>query len=314
MNDSHMLYNTLGPYLRSIFGCKVYKININAGFTCPNRDGTKGYGGCIFCYESGAGDFAGKPEQTVSEQISQGAKYLKERYGVKSYIAYFQAFTNTYASCEKLDELYSEALKADGVVGIAIATRPDCISKDILELLSKYSKKTFLWVELGLQTSSDITAGIINRGYPTCCYDITIGQLNRIGIKTVTHVLFGLPGENRKDMLQSIEHACTSGTWGIKIHSMYIMPGTEMERMYKTGEYKPLTRGEYVDTVVKAIEAIPEDRIIHRITGDGPRNVMLAPEWSKDKMSVINSINTELKKRNSRQGINSLKIKDNTFN
>ena len=298
-------YYSLKQFLTQKFGEKVYKIAIDAGFSCPNRDGTIGTQGCIFCSARGSGDFAGACTESITSQIAnsnKGAKALSAKHGINKFIAYFQAFTNTYADIATLKAKYYEALSAPDIVGLALATRPDCLDSEVLTLLSELNRETYLWVELGLQTIHDQTAILIHRGYPLSCFANTVSNLTRAGIDTVCHLILGLPGESKEDMLASIKYIAKTNVQGIKLHLLHVIKGTHLANMYLRGEFKLLTKEEYVHLVVDCLELLPPNMVIHRITGDGPKDTLIGPEWSKNKRDVLNSIEKELSSRNSWQG------------
>lgn len=285
--------NSISTYLKRKFGQKTVKLAIDGGFTCPNRDGSKAYGGCIFCSEGGGGDFA----STIEDQI----ELLSEKWPKAKYLAYFQNHTNTYAPVEELREKYQKALNHPLISGIAIATRPDCIDEAVLDLLTEINKNHFLWVELGLQTIHQSTADLINRCYDLSVFDNAIKALNRRGIKTVVHLILGLPGETRADMIESVKYVCSSGAWGIKLHLLNVVKGSRMEQEYRN--YNSFASiEEYVNLVCDLIEIIPSQMVIHRLTGDAPRKILITPEWSYKKRTILNGINAELKRRGSWQG------------
>jgi len=291
---SDLPYYTINDYLKSQFGSKVVKLSIDGGFTCPNRDGSKAFGGCIFCSSSGSGDFA----SDIPSQIA----LLSGKWKTDKYIAYFQNHTNTYAPVSELREKFTASLQFPGIVGLAVATRPDCLGKDVLELLSELNQRTFFWVELGLQTSSDETAQRMNRCYDFRDFEEAMGNLSGRGIKTVIHVIFGLPGETKADMLQSVREACRARPFGIKLHLLNVVKGSPMEILYPA--YTPFQNiDEYVRLVCDALEIIPRDITIHRLTADAPRNILIAPEWSYQKRSILNGIYREMKRRGTHQGI-----------
>ena len=288
-----MKQRTLNEYLREKYGKKLYKISINAGFTCPNRDGTLGNRGCIFCSGSGSGDFAENPLLSISEQIELGKKRVekklpKEDYG---YIAYFQAFTNTYAPVSRLREVYMEAVKNPEIEIISIATRPDCLGNDVLDLLSEINAIKPVWVELGLQTIHEKTAEYIRRGYPLSVYDEAVKKLKTRGIETIVHVIIGLPGETRKDMIETVKYVGDSGVEGIKLQLLHVLKGTDLEKDYLEGRFECLSLDEYVEIIREALEVLPEDIVIHRMTGDGDKKILVAPLWSGDKKKVLNMLN-----------------------
>jgi len=287
-------FNSIGDYLKQRFGCKVIKLSLDAGFTCPNRDGTKGTGGCIFCSAEGSGDFA----SDIPGQI----RLLSRKWPSGKYIAYFQSHTNTYAPVDLLREKYYGALEYPDVVGIAIATRPDCLPPEVLELLSELNQKTFLWVELGLQTIHENTARLINRCYPLEVFDRAVEDLSGLGIKTVVHLILGLPGENREDMLSSVRYVCGKDIFGVKLHLLNVLKDTKLAEYYPGRLHIP-TKEEYINLVVDALEIIPQHITIHRVTADAPRHLLIAPEWSYEKRSILNGIRKEFKNRGSFQGI-----------
>ena len=289
-----MPYYSISDYLKSKFGCKVVKLSIDAGFTCPNRDGGKGVGGCVFCTASGAGDMA----SDIPKQI----ELVSKKWKTQSYIAYFQSHTNTYAPVGTLKEKFYPALEYPGVLGIAIATRPDCLGEDVLDLLDDLNKKTFLWVELGLQTIHEDTARIMNRCYPLADFNAAMDSLSRLNIKAVIHLIFGLPGETKEMMLESVRYACACNPFGIKLHLLNVVKGSPMETLYPG--YVPFQSiEEYVRLVADALEITPPNITIHRLTGDAPRKMLIAPEWSYKKRTILNGVYREMKARGSYQGI-----------
>ena len=287
-------YNSIGGYLKERFGCKVIKLSLDAGFTCPNRDGTKGTGGCIFCSADGSGDFA----SDIPGQI----RLLSRKWPSGKYIAYFQSHTNTYAPVDLLRKKYYDALEYPDVIGIAIATRPDCLPPEVLELLSELNRKTFLWVELGLQTIHEDTARLINRCYPLEVFDRAVDELSGLGIKTVVHLIFGLPGESRQDMITSVRYVCSKDIFGVKLHLLNVLKDTKLAEYYPDRLHIP-TKEEYINLVVDALEIIPKHITIHRVTADAPRHLLIAPEWSYEKRTILNGIRKEFKNRGSFQGI-----------
>lgn len=286
-----MEYYSFNQYLKDTFGCKVYKISINAGFTCPNRDGTLGTRGCIFCSRGGSGDFAESSSLSVTEQIESGKQRVSKKIKSGKYIAYFQAFTNTYAPIDVLAEKYCEAINHPDIVGISIATRPDCLGEEVLTLLSEINKIKPVFVELGLQTIHEKTAEYIRRGYPLSVYDNAIKALKKAGINTVVHLIIGLPNESREEMLESVEYACKSGADGIKLQLLHILKGTDLADDYLSGKFETLSMEEYLSIIKDCVEIIPKNIVIHRLTGDGPKKDLIAPLWSADKKSVLNALN-----------------------
>ena len=278
-------FNAIGAYLKKEFGCKVIKLSIDGGFTCPNRDGTLSTDGCIFCSAEGSGELA----SNIPDQI----KLLSNKWPNSKYLAYFQNHTNTYAPVSELREKFYAALDYPGVVGIAIATRPDCLSDDVLALLDELNKKTFLWVELGLQTIHDDTALLINRCYPLTTFDEAIEKLARLRIKAVIHLILGLPGEGKEEMLSSVRYVCEKNIFGIKLHMLNLVEGSTMAKQYP--DYVSFeTMEEYIKLAAEAIRLIPPHVTIHRITGDVPRKILISPSWSYEKLKILNGINKEL--------------------
>lgn len=296
--------NTINNYLKEKFGEKIYKLSLDGGFTCPNRDGNLATGGCIFCSESGSGEFTGDKKNTIHSQIDEQIKFIEKKFSGNKYIAYFQNFTNTYASVEYLEKIYYEALSHPNIVGLAIATRPDCLSAEILSLLDKINKETFLWIELGLQTINDEVAYFFNRAYKTSVYTEITKKLNILNIKFVTHIILGLPYEKENDYLDTAIFAEKCGTWGLKLHLMYILKKTKLEKIYNNNELKIQQKDKYVKKIVDILENISYNIVIHRMTGDAEKNSLIAPLWSLNKKDVLNSIQKELKHRNSFQGKN----------
>lgn len=287
-------YHSLNYFLRDRFKEKVFKISLDGGFSCPNRDGTISKGGCLFCSESGSGDYAGDRELSITKQFCDIKEMMNKKWKEGKYIAYFQAFTNTYAPVEELKRKYNEALKQEGVVAIAIATRPDCLQDEVLELLEEINKKFYVWVELGLQTVSDETARKINRGYKLEVYEDAIRRLKERNIDFVTHCIFGLPGETKEDMLKSIDYIAHSGSKGIKFHLLHLMKHTPMVKLYERGELEFLSQDDYIDLICKSIAMLPEDMVVHRLTGDAPRDLLIGPMWSLKKWEVLNAIDKAL--------------------
>ncbi|ATD53809.1 TIGR01212 family radical SAM protein [Clostridium chauvoei] len=297
-------YHSLNYYLRNKFGEKVYKISLDGGFTCPNRDGRVAKGGCTFCSASGSGDYAGSRALSISKQFEDRKEMMEKKWKDGKYIAYFQAYTNTYAPVDVLRQKYEDALKQKGVVALSIATRPDCIDDEIADLLGEINKKTYLWVELGLQTINDDTARNFNRGYDLKVFDESLKKLKDRNIEVVVHTIFGLPGESKEDMLKTVDYVAHSGVQGIKFHLLHLMEGTRMVKQYESGELKLMTQEDYIDTVCKAVTMIPEEMVVHRLTGDAPRELLIGPMWSLKKWEVLNTIDKALEDNDLWQGKN----------
>ena len=291
-----MKQKTVNEYIKELYGGKLYKVSINAGFTCPNRDGTLGNRGCIFCSGQGSGDFAENPEKSVTEQIELGKKRVEAKMGANpvGYIAYFQAFTNTYGSIDKLRRAYLEAAENKDIRIISIATRPDCLGEEVLSLLSEINRIKPVWVELGLQTIHEKTATYIRRGYPLQVYDRAVKELRARGLEVITHVILGLPYETREEMLETVKYVGESGATGIKLQLLHVLKGTDLAEEYQKGKFKCLTLEEYVSLIKDALELLPEDIIIHRMTGDGDKKILIAPLWSADKKKVLNTLKKAL--------------------
>ena len=281
---------TANEYYRKKFGCKVYKLSLDGGFTCPNRDGTLGTRGCLFCSEAGGGDFA--EHGTAAQQLELAKQRVSAKIkGEGKYIAYLQAFTNTYGPIEKLQQLYLQAIEPDDIVGLAIGTRPDCLQPEILSLLAEINRQKPVSIELGLQTSSDQTARIIRRGYPFSVYQDAVRRLKENGIEVVTHIIIGLPGETGHDAVRTTMDAVAAGTDGVKFHLLHVLRGTDLETLYRAGKYEPLTLEEYGRILKACMDILPENMVVHRITGDGAKKDLIAPLWSGDKKRVLNYLN-----------------------
>lgn len=300
-------YNTLNNELQRVFGEKIMKLSLDGGFTCPNRDGTLGNKGCIFCSDEGSGEFAGSRFVSIKEQVESQKRLVSRKNKSNKYIAYFQNFTNTYGPVERLEKIYDEALNIDGIVGLAIATRPDCLDEDVLDLLSRLNKRTFLWIELGLQSIHEDSAKFIRRGYPLSTYNNAIEKLKERNIKVVTHLIIGLPHEVKEDILESVKHVANTDTWGVKLHSLYIQKDTDLYKYYSNNPFSIFSKDEYVDIIVDALRLLPRDMVIHRVTGDGKKELLYEPKWSADKLNVLTSIDKELKNRDVFQGDNYIK-------
>lgn len=290
-----MKYYSLNNYLRDTFGCKVYKLSLDGGFTCPNRDGTIGTRGCIFCSAGGSGDFAESRALSITEQIEQGKKRVESKIKNGKYIAYFQAFTNTYAPIDILRKKFFEALNHNDIVALSIATRPDCLGDDVIALLDELNKIKPVFVELGLQTIHEKTADYIRRGYPLSVYDEAVKKLKAIGVNIVVHVIIGLPNESREDMLETVQYVCNSGINGIKLQLLHVLKNTDLADEYYRGNVKVLELDEYAEIIKECVDIIPKSIVIHRLTGDGAKKDLIAPLWSADKKRVLNTINKTLK-------------------
>lgn len=290
-----MEYLSFNKYLKDKFGQKIYKISLDGGFTCPNRDGKTGTRGCIFCSKGGSGDFAESREMSITEQIENGKKRVEKKIKSGKYIAYFQAFTNTYAPVEMLRQKYEEAINHPDIVALSIATRPDCLGDDVLRLLDEMNKIKPVFVELGLQTIHQKSAKYIRRGYDLSVYDKAVRDLKKIGVNVVVHVILGLPNESENDMLETVKYVCESGANGIKLQLLHVIDGTDLAKDYEKGLFKTLEFDEYVNLIVKCVKIIPKDIVIHRLTGDGAKKDLIAPLWSADKKRVLNAINKALR-------------------
>lgn len=326
-------YYSLNQYLQDTFGCKVYKIAVNGGFTCPNRDGKIDTRGCIFCSAGGSGEFAGNPEQSITEQIEDGKKLVASKIKDGKYIAYFQAYTNTYAPVEKLRALFTEAIEHPDIVALSVATRPDCLPADVIELLSELNRIKPVWVELGLQTIHEKTAEYIRRGYPLEAYDEAVKELRARGLEVITHVILGLPGETQWDMEATVDYVCQTGATGIKLQLLHILKGTDLEKEYQAQNLRQqaekrqerllkdihcreeydadqsgkenvlltdkypihiMEEDEYIHLIGDLLKRIPKNIVIHRLTGDGDKKLLVAPLWSADKKHVLNHMHAYL--------------------
>jgi len=292
----------LNTYYRNIFGCRVQKITVDAGLSCPNRDGTLSTGGCIYCNSKGSGTGAHAGGLSVTEQLESGKAAISRRYKAKKFIAYFQSFSNTYGPVEKLKKLYDEALSVENIAGLSIGTRPDCVNEPVLALLESYAKGSLVWIEYGLQSANDGTLLFINRGHDYKCFINAVEATKKRGIKICAHVILGLPGEEKKDMLETAEAIADLGIDGVKIHLLYVVKGTKMESLYLTGKYRCLEQDEYAGLVCDFLELLPEEMVIQRLTGDPHRDELVAPVWSLEKAKTIALIKNNLEKRDSRQG------------
>ncbi len=288
------MYVSLNEHYRQRFGCKVYKLAVNAGFTCPNRDGTVGDKGCIFCSAKGSGEFTDSAEVPIKTQLENAKIRVEKKIKNGKYIAYFQSFTNTYAPIDVLKRVYTEALEPDYIVGVSIATRPDCISEEVLSLLSKLNRIKPVYVELGLQTVHRKTVDYIRRGYENNVYFHAVKMLKSVGISVVTHIIIGLPGENGEMAVETTRQAVCAGTDGVKFHLLYVLEGTDLAADYQSGKFCCLSLEEYTDILKNCLSILPQNIVVHRITGDGAKRDLIAPLWSADKKRVLNYINKQL--------------------
>lgn len=293
-------YYSLDYHLKERYGGKIYKVALDGGFTCPNRDGTLGTGGCIFC-SGGSGEFAGDRCLTISEQIDRGIAGLT-KFKAKGYIAYYQAYTNTYGDIPYLKKVYDPAFSHPQITAVSVATRPDCVSDEVADLLSEYSRKKPVWVELGLQTKHDRTAELIRRGYELSCFEEAVRRLRERGLEVIVHVILGLPGENKEDMLETISYLNSMDIQGIKLQLLHVIEETDLAGYYRAGGFSVLTMEEYVSLVCLCIGHLSEEIVVHRITGDGPSTRLVAPLWSRNKLQVLNAIHHQMKQQGIYQG------------
>ncbi|WP_320046511.1 TIGR01212 family radical SAM protein [uncultured Ilyobacter sp.] len=295
-------FHTLNYELKKKFGEKIYKVSLDGGFTCPNRDGTLGYKGCIFCSDKGSGEFAGDRRKSIGDQIEDQLKLIEKKFPEGKVIAYFQNFTNTYAPIEKLRKIYAEALSHPRVAGLAIATRPDCLPEEVLDLLEEMGRENFIWIELGLQTVHEKISELINRGYSLDQFTISAENLRKRRIPFVTHLILGLPGESKMDILKSVRFVNKSKSWGIKLHLLHLIKDTALHEYYRTNSFPLMEKESYIDLVVEILEILNPEMTVHRITGDGTRDTLIGPLWSLDKRSILNGVDKLLKEKNSYQG------------
>ena len=295
-------YYSFDSFLKNRFGEKIYKVSLDGGFTCPNRDGTIGTGGCIFCSEGGSGDFASDARLSVSDQITQGISLVAAKNPSSRYIAYFQAFTNTYAPMSRLRKLFTEAIEDSRIAALAIGTRPDCLPDNVLALLKELNERKPVFVELGLQTIHPVTAGLIRRGYPLSCFEEAVRNLSSIGVWTVVHLILGLPGETEDMMLESVRYLNSLPIHGVKFSMLHILKGTDLADIYREKPFPVFTMESYVNLILQCIGNLRSDIVIHRLTGDGPKDLLIAPLWSLRKRTVLNNIAHQLKVQDIRQG------------
>lgn len=298
-----MYINTLNAYLKNRFGRKIYKLTLDGGMTCPNRDGKVGFGGCIFCGGNGSGSFCPSVELSITDQIEEGKKLLKNKIKEGGYIAYFQSHTNTYAAVPYLRKIFYEAVNHPDIVGISIGTRPDCLENEVLKLLEELAKIKPLWVELGLQTINENTAKLINRCYPLKVYDEAVKNLKSIGAEVVTHVILGLPGESEEQMLETVAYSSKVSD-GIKLQLLHVLKDTKLYEMYQKEPFKIFSMEEYTELLCRCIEIIPKNVVIHRMTGDGDKRLLVEPMWSGNKKVVLNYINKVFLEKDIVQGCN----------
>lgn len=295
-------YYSLNAYLKHTYGEKLYKIALDGGMTCPNRDGTLETRGCIFCSRGGSGEFTPSRQLSITEQIEAAKQMVRKKQKSGQYIAYFQAFTNTYAPVDYLERIFMEAITHPDVAILSIATRPDCLSEEILALLARLNLIKPVWIELGLQTIHERSARFIRRGYDLPVFDEALKRLQALGIPVIVHVILGLPHESRKDMQGTISYLAHAGIQGIKLQLLHVLKETDLADYYMDGNFEVLTFEEYLDILIDAIELLPPDVVIHRLTGDGPEQLLIAPLWSLEKWHVLNTILDEMKKRGAYQG------------
>lgn len=295
-------YYSLDYYLKETFGEKIYRIALNGGMTCPNRDGTLGKRGCIFCSAGGSGDFASPACLSITEQIEYGKQKLMKKFPCRHFIAYFQAYTNTYAPISHLKRIFTEAIEHPDIVALSIATRPDCLDEEILLLLTDLNKIKPVWIELGLQTIHPQTAAFIRRGYEYDCFVQAVNLLHKQRIPVITHLILGLPGEDRSMILESVKTVSALHVEGVKLQLLHVLKDTDLADYYENVGFHVFTLEEYVELVIDCLEYLPQDIVVHRLTGDGPKDLLLAPMWSTRKRSVLNLIHRRLQERDTFQG------------
>lgn len=295
-------YHSLDYMLRERFREKVYKVTLNGGMSCPNRDGTIGHGGCIFCSAGGSGDFAASASLSITEQIDSQIALLSAKRPIHKYIAYFQAYTNTYAPLKHLEKIFTEAISHPGIVALSIGTRPDCLGEDVIRLLERLNKEKPVWIELGLQTIHASTAAYIRRGYPLSCFQDALQRLRAAEIDVIVHTILGLPGETKEDMLETMDYLNHQDIQGIKLQLLHVLRGTDLAADYQKGLFQVLERDEYLDLVADCLEHLDPSIVIHRVTGDGPKDLLIAPLWASRKREVLNLLHHRLKERQSFQG------------
>lgn len=295
-------YNLFSSHLKQRFGGRVHKISIDAGFSCPNRGATRDQPGCLFCDPSGSGSTGIEPTLSVAEQIEAGKEVMVRKYKAEHFLAYFQPFSNTFAPVERLRSLYDEALSVEGIVGLAVGTRPDCLPPEVLDLLAEYHRRSYFWLELGLQSIHDQTLNRLRRGHDYATFIKTYREAKLRGLRVCVHLILGLPGESREQILASAEEMARLGVDGIKLHLLHVLEGTGLGDLYRQGKMDILSQEDYVTLVVDMVERLSPHTLIHRLTGDGPRDRLLAPRWSLNKWQVLNAIDDEFKSRGTKQG------------
>ena len=295
-------YHSLDYMLRERFGEKVYKVTLNGGMSCPNRDGKLGTRGCIFCSAGGSGDFAADSSLSITEQIDRQISILSAKRPIHKYIAYFQAFTNTYAPVEYLEKIFTEALAHPGIAALSIGTRPDCLGEDVVTLLSRLNRQKPVWVELGLQTIHEKTAAYIRRGYPLSCFEDAVKRLRSEDIEVIVHTILGLPGESTQDILNTMEYLNHQDIQGIKLQLLHVLRGTDLASDYEKGLFCTYERDEYISLVISCLEHLRPDMVIHRITGDGPKDLLISPLWASRKREVLNLLHHQMKENHNYQG------------
>lgn len=295
-------YYSIDYYLKQTFGEKVYRLALNGGMTCPNRDGTLGRRGCIFCSSAGSGDFAQQSSKPIASQLAAAKEQIRRKRSCRKFIAYFQAFTNTYAPLSYLRKIFTEAITDPDIVILSIATRPDCLSPEILSLLAELNQIKPVWIELGLQTIHPDTSRFIRSGFTLNCFHEAISALARYGIPVIVHVILGLPGETKTQMIETVRHVGNLSIFGIKLQLLHVLSDTDLGALYKESPFPLLSQDEYCELIADCIERLPENVTIHRLTGDGPKDLLIAPLWSRAKRSVLNQIEQTMKKRDTWQG------------
>lgn len=295
-------YHSLDYELKKRFGEKLYKLSLNGGMTCPNRDGKVGTGGCIFCSQGGSGDFAGNRHDSISEQIEAQKALLRQKRPVQKYIAYFQAYTNTYAPIHYLEQIFTEAISRPEIAVLSIATRPDCLGPEVLQLLAQLNRIKPVWVELGLQTIHEDTAAFIRRGYKLPCFETAVENLRSLGLEVIVHTILGLPGEDESRILETMRYLNGRNIQGIKLQLLHILRHTDLALYYQEHPFHVFTMEEYLQLLIHCLECLSPDLVIHRLTGDGPKDLLIAPRWSSAKRTVLNTLHSEMKRQNTWQG------------